>query len=70
MPNDFTVTYYLTALGANPKTNTGELPLPFTYQNATPGTQDTYIRIVNNTTGCVNPFGVLTLVVEQAAAVF
>jgi len=67
-PADYTVSFYATAAGANPITNTGELPLaPSGYQNVTPFTEDVYVRIVNNATGCVNPAGILTLIVEEAA---
>jgi len=67
LPADFTITYYLTPQGANPQTNTGETPLPNSYQNVTPNSQNIYIRVVNNATGCVNATGVLTLAVEPAA---
>ncbi|KAK6020798.1 hypothetical protein OSTOST_13541, partial [Ostertagia ostertagi] len=67
-PSDFTISYYLTAAGANPATNTGETPLPNTYTNtASPNSQIVYIRVVNNATGCVNPTGTLTLAVEAYA---
>jgi gliding motility-associated-like protein len=67
-PADYTVSFYATALGANPITNTGEAALPLTnYQNVIPFQEDVYVRIVNNTTGCVNPAGVLRLIVEEAA---
>jgi gliding motility-associated-like protein len=68
LPSDYTVTFYATAAGANPFTNTGEQPLPLTgYLNTTPFQQDVYVRVVNNATGCVNATGILTLIVEQAA---
>ncbi|RKS02724.1 T9SS type B sorting domain-containing protein [Flavobacterium sp. 102] len=66
-PADFTITYYLTQAGANPLTNTGETPLPNNYTNTTPDSQNIYIRVVNNATGCVNATGVLTLAVEEYA---
>ncbi|NNT73267.1 adhesin, partial [Flavobacterium sp. IMCC34852] len=66
-PADFTITYYLTAAGANPFTNTGETPLVSPYTNITADAQDIYIRVVNNATGCVNATGVLTLAVEEYA---
>ena len=66
LPADFTISYYLTAAGANPLTNTGETPLPSSYTNVTPNAQDIYIRVVNNATGCVNT-GVLPLAVEAQA---
>ncbi|MDI1273332.1 hypothetical protein, partial [Polaromonas sp.] len=66
-PADFTITYYLTSAGANPITNTGETPLPATYTNVTPTSQNVFIRVVNNATGCVNATGVLTLAVEAYA---
>ncbi|MGC4040090.1 MAG: T9SS type B sorting domain-containing protein, partial [Flavobacterium sp.] len=67
-PSDFTISYYLTAAGANPATNTGESPLPSPYTNTgSPNTQVVYIRVVNNATGCVNPAGTLTLAVEAYA---
>ncbi|MEK8181263.1 T9SS type B sorting domain-containing protein, partial [Flavobacterium buctense] len=66
-PADFTITYYLTPQGANPLTNTGETPLPNNYTNTTPDSQNIYIRVVNNATGCVNATGVLTLAVEEYA---
>ena len=65
-PADYTISYYLTAAGANPITNTGEAPLPGSYTNVTPNAQDIYIRVVNNATGCVNT-GVLPLAVEAQA---
>ncbi|MGL2964947.1 hypothetical protein ACSVH2_14100, partial [Flavobacterium sp. RSB2_4_14] len=66
-PSNFTITYYATAQGANPVTNTGQTPLPASYQNTTPNTQNIYIRVVNNATGCVNATGILTLAVEEYA---
>jgi hypothetical protein len=66
LPTDFTISYYLTAAGANPLTNTGETPLPNNYTNVTPNAQTIYIRVVNNTTGCVNT-GILPLAVEPYA---
>ena len=66
-PADFTITYYLTAAGANPFTNTGETPLVSPYTNVTADAQDIYIRVVNNATGCVNATGVLNLAVEEYA---
>ena len=66
-PADFTITYYLTPQGANPLTNTGETPLANNYTNTTPDSQNIYIRVVNNATGCVNATGVLTLAVEEYA---
>lgn len=66
-PADFTVSYYLTAAGADPQTNTGELPLPSSYANVTAGSQNIFIRILNNATGCANATGALELVVEQYA---
>ena len=66
LPADYTISYYLTQLGANPLTNTGETPLPGSYTNTTPNAQNIYIRVVNKATGCVNT-GVLPLAVEQAA---
>ena len=66
-PSDYTISYYLTAAGANPMTNTGETPLPNSYTNVTPNAQDIYIRVVNNATSCVNPTGVLRLTVEAYA---
>jgi gliding motility-associated-like protein len=67
IPADFTITYYLTQAGANVLTNTGETPLPNNYTNTTPDSQNIYIRVVNNATGCVTATGVLTLAVEQYA---
>jgi gliding motility-associated-like protein len=68
LPTDFTISYYLTAAGANPLTNTGETPLPNIYTNVTsPNAQTIYIRVKNNTTGCVNT-GALPLAVEPYAA--
>jgi gliding motility-associated-like protein len=67
LPADYTISYYLTAAGANPLTNTGETPLPNSYTNVTsPNAQTIYIRVVNNTTGCVNT-GALPLAVEPYA---
>jgi gliding motility-associated-like protein len=64
----YTVSFYATAQGANPFTNTGETALALTnYQNVIPFQEDVYVRIVNNSTGCVNATGVLRLIVEQAA---
>jgi gliding motility-associated-like protein len=67
IPADFTITYYLTQAGANVLTNTGETALPNNYTNTTPDSQNIYIRVVNNATGCVTATGVLTLAVEQYA---
>jgi gliding motility-associated-like protein len=68
LPADYTISYYATAAGANPFTNTGETPLPSSYTNtSSPNTQRVYIRVVNNATGCVNATGVLDLVVEDYA---
>jgi gliding motility-associated-like protein len=67
LPTNFTISYYLTPAGANPLTNTGEIPLPNSYTNVTPNAQTIYIRVKNNTTGCVNATGVLDLVVEDYA---
>ena len=67
LPTDFTISYYLTAVGANPLTNTGETPLPNSYTNVTsPNAQTIYIRVKNNTMGCVNT-GILPLAVEPYA---
>ena len=52
LPADFTISYYLTAAGANLLTNTGETPLGNSYTNITPNNQIIYIRVVSNTTGC------------------
>jgi gliding motility-associated-like protein len=65
IPANYTITYYLTANGANPMTNIGELPLPNNYTNATANSQNIYIRVVSNSTGCVNHDGIITLAVEQ-----
>ncbi|WP_445452351.1 T9SS type B sorting domain-containing protein [Flavobacterium sp. 25HG05S-40] len=68
LPADYTISYYLTAVGANPATNTGETPLPASYINTTsPTTQTIYIRVVNKATTCVNATGTLNLVVEDYA---
>jgi hypothetical protein len=67
LPSDCTVSYYLTVAGANPLTNTGEMPLPASYTNMAPYVQSIYIRVVNNFTGCVNATGILDLVVEDQA---
>ena len=68
LPADYTISYYTTAVGANPLTNTGETSLPSSYTNtSSPNTQRVYIRVVNNATGCVNATGVLDLVVEDYA---
>jgi gliding motility-associated-like protein len=61
LPADYNVTFYDTAAGANPLTNLGETPLPTSYQNTTPFSQDIYIRVENKTTGCVNATGFLIL---------
>jgi gliding motility-associated-like protein len=66
LPADYTISYYLTPAGANPLTNTGETPLPNNYTNVTPNAQTIYIRVKNNTTGCVNT-GILPLAVEPYA---
>jgi gliding motility-associated-like protein len=66
LPANYTISYYLTAAGANPLTNAGETPLPNSYTNVTPNAQTIYIRVVNNTTGCVNT-GILPLAVEPYA---
>ena len=61
LPAGYTISYYLTVAGANPATNPVETPLPTSYTNVIPTSQDIYIRVVNNATGCVNATGVLTL---------
>jgi gliding motility-associated-like protein len=66
LPANYTISYYLTIAGANPLTNTGETPLSNNYTNVTPNAETIYIRVVNNTTGCVNT-GILPLVVEPYA---
>jgi gliding motility-associated-like protein len=66
LPADYTISYYLTAAAANPLTNTGETPLPSNYTNVTPNAETIYIRVKNNTTGCVNT-GILPLAVEPYA---
>ncbi|MFM7016756.1 MAG: adhesin, partial [Bacteroidota bacterium] len=65
-PSDYTISYYLTAAGANPATNTGEAALGSSYTNTTPNAQDIYIRVVSNITSCTNT-GVLPLAVEPYA---
>ncbi len=65
---NFTVSYYLTASGANPLTNVGETALPANYTSVTPNTQNVYIRVVNNGSGCANATGILTLAVEEQAS--
>jgi len=68
LPADYTISYYATAVAANPFTNTGETPLPSSYTNtSSPNMQTVYIRVVNIATGCVNATGVLDLVVEDYA---
>ena len=66
LPADFTISYYPTAAGANPATNTGQAPLPNSYTNVFPNNQIIYIRVVNNATGCVNT-GLLSLAVQAYA---
>ncbi len=69
LPDDYSnysISYYATAAGANPITNTGETALPNSYTNVTPNAETIYIRVVNNTTGCVNT-GALPLAVEPYA---
>jgi gliding motility-associated-like protein len=66
LPANYTISYYLTAAGANPLNNTGETPLPNNYTNVIPNAETIYIRVVNNTTGCVNT-GILPLAVEPYA---
>ena len=63
LPANFTISYYLTAANAA----TGTAPLPATYTNVTPTSQNVFIRVVNNATGCVNATGILTLAVEAYA---
>ncbi|MDI9258551.1 T9SS type B sorting domain-containing protein, partial [Flavobacterium sedimenticola] len=62
-PSDFTITYYFTAADAA----TGTSPLISPYTNVIPDSQDIYIRVVNNATGCVNATGILNLAVEEYA---
>ncbi|UPT70879.1 MAG: T9SS type B sorting domain-containing protein [Flavobacterium sp. JAD_PAG50586_2] len=62
-PADYTITYHLTPGNAA----SGTAPLVSPYPNVTPTTQNIYIRVVNNATGCVNATGVLTLAVEAYA---
>ncbi|MCF6133553.1 adhesin, partial [Flavobacterium sp. WG47] len=61
--SDYTVSYYLTQANAA----SGTSPLASPYTNTTPNSQNIYIRVVNNATGCVNATGVLTLAVEAYA---
>ncbi|WP_284653332.1 T9SS type B sorting domain-containing protein [Flavobacterium terrisoli] len=60
-PTDFTITYYTTAASAQSGTNA--IANPTNYTNQT-NPQIIYIRVVNNTTGCVNYGGQFTLVVN------
>jgi large repetitive protein len=66
-PADFTVTFYDTAAGANPATNTGEVALSPNYENTTPFTQTIFILVENNDTGCVNATGTLDLITGDIA---
>ncbi|WP_333666700.1 T9SS type B sorting domain-containing protein, partial [Flavobacterium sp.] len=59
--SDFTITYYTTAANAQAATNAIQNPSAFTN---TINPQIIYIRVVNNTTGCVNYNGQFTLVVN------
>jgi gliding motility-associated-like protein len=65
LPADYTVSYYATLAAA--QSGTGALPLTGHLNTSSPDQQTIYIRVVNNTTGCVNATGTLSLVVEEAA---
>ena len=63
-PSNFTVSFYATQADAI----AGAPALPLTnFTNTTINTQTVYVRVVNNTTGCINATGTLDLKVEQAA---
>ena len=62
--SNFAISYYLTAADAQ----TGANALPNSYPN-TSNPQVIYIRMVNNTTGCVNPAGTMTLRVAAGALI-
>jgi hypothetical protein len=63
LPTGFTITYHLTVANAA----SGVAPLPSMFTNVTPNSQIVYLRVVNNSTGCVNATGILTLAVERFA---
>lgn len=63
LPTGYTISYYLTAANAS----TASAPLVSPYTNVTTVTQDIYIRVVNNATGCINATGILNLLVEDKA---
>jgi len=68
LPADYTVSFYINPIEADPLTNTGVAALPMSYTNTlSPYTQSVYIRVENNTTHCVNADGILALVVEDYA---
>jgi gliding motility-associated-like protein len=60
-PADFTVTFYTTQ--ANAQSGTAAITNPTTYTNLT-NPQTIYVRVVNNTTGCVNSTGVFQILVN------
>ena len=62
--SNFDITYHLTSADAQ----TGANPLANNYQN-TSNPQVIYIRMVNKTTGCVNPAGTMTLSVVPGALI-
>ena len=62
--SNFAISYHLTAADAQ----TGANALPNSYPN-TSNPQVIYIRMVNNTTGCVNPAGTMTLRVAAGALI-
>lgn len=62
-PSDYTFTYYDSQLNAEAGTATGLRPN--SYRNGT-NPEPIWVRVVNNTTGCVN-VGTFNLVVDEAA---
>jgi valyl-tRNA synthetase len=60
-PADFTVTFYTSQSSA--QSGTLPIPNPTTYTNLT-NPQTIYVRVVNNTTGCVNSTGVFQILVN------
>lgn len=59
-PTSYTLTYHASQNDANSGTN----PLPLIYANTTRDRQTIYVRIVNNTTGCVNSHLTFDLIVN------
>ncbi|MBS3994002.1 MAG: T9SS type B sorting domain-containing protein [Bacteroidetes bacterium] len=59
-PTNYTLTYHDKLADANSGLN----PLPLTYTNTLRDKQTIYVRIVNNSTGCINPHLTFDLIVN------